>query len=147
MNANVTDGCLIPIDYCRAHDYHRRFYVLQLDLQHTMHRSTEDRHQRLERVDHVTHANDVTLETQMQFIQTRANERKCKCKRKLARERKRARGTRKTQNSTCPLPSISQNIYHTSAVHSDLSTELPHPLHLISHSVPLRNSSHRFGEA
>ncbi len=95
MNANVTDGCLIPIDYCRAHDYHRRFYVLQLDLQHTMHRSTEDRHQRLERVDHVTHANDVTLETQMQFIQTRAYERKCKCKRKLARERKRARGKRK----------------------------------------------------
>ncbi len=81
--------------YCWAHDYHRHFYVLQLDLQHTIHRSTEDRHQRLERVDHVTHANDVTLETQMQFIQMHAYEHKCKCKWKLARERKRARGKRK----------------------------------------------------
>ncbi len=67
---SVCDG---GCTYCRAHDYHRRFYVLQLDLQHTMHRSTEDRRQRLERVDHVTHANDVTLETQMHLIERKYN--------------------------------------------------------------------------
>ena len=38
-----------------------------------MHRSTEDRHKRLERVDHVTHANDVTLETQMHLIERKCN--------------------------------------------------------------------------
>ncbi len=39
----------------------------------TSSRICEDRHQRLERVDHVTHANDVTLETQMHLIERKCN--------------------------------------------------------------------------
>ncbi|KAK0229632.1 hypothetical protein EDD85DRAFT_939878 [Armillaria nabsnona] len=97
-----------------------------------------------ERVDRVKHANDVTPRnanafdrTQMQFIQTRAYERKCKCKRKLARERKRARvkrkilrareeGRRDTLKDVIPNPGRVKSQAEAAASPSAKGTDLGH---------------------